>query len=67
MPARLRYEGTGFLVPKEVITLKEEQLKRGATQFFAKSPPYTNGLYIIFKWAFILPHDNHKRDITSLH
>ncbi len=63
MPARLRYEGTGLLVPKDVIAEKEEQLRYGIDQFMRKYPPFSSGLFIVFKWAFILPHSTHKKDI----
>lgn len=64
MPARLRYEGTGLLVPKEVVAAKEKQLKFGIEQFMSKYLPFTTGIYIVFKWAFVLPHYVHKKDLT---
>jgi len=63
MPARLRYEGTGLLVPKDVIAEKQAQLRAGVDQFMRKYQPFSSGLYIVFKWSFILPHYSHKKDI----
>lgn len=64
MPSRLRYEGTGLLIPQYIVTAKEAQLRLGMAQFQKRDNFFSNGLCIIFRWAFVIPVNPNNKSLT---